>query len=112
MPGASRARGGARASTVRLPFLRGPQPVDRRIARALRLRLTPASDTALGNAIAITSIVASAVVGISVALISVWAHHRRQLRQARTEQRRELREVLDLGGAATAAALTRSTVTA
>jgi hypothetical protein len=59
----------------------------------------------VSNAIAITSIVASAVVGLSVALLTLWADSRRQRRQGRAERLSELREVLDLGGAATAAAL-------
>ena len=59
----------------------------------------------MSNAIAITSIVASAVVGFSVALMTVRADSRRQRRQARAERLSELREVLDLGGAASAAAL-------
>jgi hypothetical protein len=59
----------------------------------------------MSNAIPITSIVASAVVGLSVALMTVRADNRRQRREARAERLGELREILDLGGAASAAAL-------
>jgi hypothetical protein len=52
----------------------------------------------MSNAIAITSIVASAVVGLSVALMTVRADNRQQHREARAERLGELREILDLGG--------------
>jgi hypothetical protein len=57
------------------------------------------------DAVAITSIVAAAVVSLAVAVLTIAADSRRQRRQARLETLNELRDVLDRGGAALTAAL-------
>jgi hypothetical protein len=57
------------------------------------------------DAVAITSIVAAAVVSLAVAVLTIAADSRRQRRQARSQTLNELRDVLDRGGAALTAAL-------
>ncbi len=57
------------------------------------------------DAVAITSIVAAAVVSLTVAVLTITAENRRQRQRARSERLDELRDVLDRGGAALTSAL-------
>ena len=57
------------------------------------------------DAVAITSIIAAAVVSLAVSVLTITADNRRQRRHARSERFKELRDVLDLAGAAITAAL-------
>jgi hypothetical protein len=57
------------------------------------------------DAVAIVSIVAAAVVSLTVAVATIVAENRRQRQRARSEGLTELRDVLDRGGAALTSAL-------
>ena len=57
------------------------------------------------DAVAIVSIVAAAVVSLTVAVLTITAENRRHRRRSREERLNELRDVLDRGGGALTSAL-------